>query len=309
MCYTGDSCFEVKIEADSNDITEHPDDDKPRPYLCAVCGKLLASRESLSIHTREHGEENWYSCNQCDKCYSNLHSFKVHMNIHRSKYKCPECGKGSQSKQVLAVHRRRHSGEKPFECTVCSKRFSALGDLRKHSRIHSGEKPYKCHVCQKAFSQSSALNSHMRVHTGDEPYKCSQCRKSFTTFSQLRTHERNVHSSRRPYDCRTIEMRTEADSNDITECLHDDTPTVGMLVSLHSSVSVICSLFLLLTCCVCVVKVSIASYLLQTVVVLQFLCDIASPILPIVTDVCDHEPSVCLSVYVCLYLCRTLVHC
>jgi len=27
--YTGASSFEVKIEADSNDITEHPSDDKP----------------------------------------------------------------------------------------------------------------------------------------------------------------------------------------------------------------------------------------------------------------------------------------
>jgi len=266
----GESCFEVNIEADSYDITEFPHDDKPRPYLCTLCDKRLASRESLSIHTRAHSEENWYSCSQCDKCYSNLYSFKVHMNIHRSKYNCPECGKGSQSKQALAVHRRSHSGEKPFECTVCSKLFSTLGVLRKHSRIHSGEKPYKCHVCHKAFSQCSALNSHMRVHTGDEAYKCSQCRKSFTTFSRLQTHEHRVHSSRRSYDSHTIEMRTEADSNDITERSHDDTPTIGMLVSLHSSVSVICSLFPLLTCCVCVVKDSVVSCLLLSVFVLQF---------------------------------------
>jgi len=26
---TGESSFEVKVEADSNDITEHPHDDKP----------------------------------------------------------------------------------------------------------------------------------------------------------------------------------------------------------------------------------------------------------------------------------------
>ena len=43
MYYTGQSSFEVemaavdyfdvKTEADSNDITEHPHDDKPRPYV------------------------------------------------------------------------------------------------------------------------------------------------------------------------------------------------------------------------------------------------------------------------------------
>jgi len=36
------------------------------------------------------------------------------------------CGKCCQSGSDLAVHRRSHSGEKPFECTVCSKRFTQL---------------------------------------------------------------------------------------------------------------------------------------------------------------------------------------
>ena len=29
-----DQPFEIKTEPDSNDITEHPHDDKSRPYLC-----------------------------------------------------------------------------------------------------------------------------------------------------------------------------------------------------------------------------------------------------------------------------------
>ena len=28
--------------------------------------------------------------------------------------------------------------------------------------------------------------------------------------------------------CDTVEIKTEADSNDITECLHGDTPSIGM---------------------------------------------------------------------------------
>jgi len=45
--YTG-MTFEVKIEADSNDIIKHPDDDKPRPYLCTVCDKRFTRKGSLN---------------------------------------------------------------------------------------------------------------------------------------------------------------------------------------------------------------------------------------------------------------------
>ena len=118
----GESSFEVQTEADSSDITEHPHDDKPRPYLCTVCDKRFTKKHRLEIHKTSHTGEKLYSCTQCGKCFAHQDYLTRHMNVHSSKYKCTECGKCFSCNQKLKVHcRRNHSGEKPFACTVCSK--------------------------------------------------------------------------------------------------------------------------------------------------------------------------------------------
>jgi len=171
----GESCFEVKIEADSNDITEQPHDDKPRPYLCTVCDKRFSTRESLSEHKLLHDGDNLYLCIHCQKRFYCLQYLKTHMNVHSSKYRCTECGKGFKSNHELTKHGRTHSREKPFECTVCSKKFRQKNDLAQHRRIHSGEKTYcmfvySCGQCKKRFMNFNNWRRHVRVHNGEYNY-------------------------------------------------------------------------------------------------------------------------------------------
>ena len=110
--YTGESSFEVKVEADSNDITEHPHDDKPRPYLCTVCDKRFTHKGHLNEHKQIHTGDTLYSCTQCEKRFATQQYLRQHMNVHSSKYKCAECGKCFKCNRDLTVHSRIHSGEK-----------------------------------------------------------------------------------------------------------------------------------------------------------------------------------------------------
>ena len=82
-----DQPFEIKTEVDSGDITEHPHDDKSRPYLCTVWDKQFTRKDSLNYHKRIHSgvkRDDMYSCTQCEKRYSSQHALSLHCLLYTS---------------------------------------------------------------------------------------------------------------------------------------------------------------------------------------------------------------------------------
>jgi len=177
--HTGESSVEVKPEADSNDITEHPHDDKTRPYLCTVCDKRFTTKGRLNVHKRIHSGEKPFVCTVCDKRFT--------------------------QKGHLKTHKQLHSGDKPLVCTVCDKRFANRMGFDEHKlATHSAVISYSCAQCQKCFSTEDNLRHHMYVHSSK--YKCTECGKSFIS-SQVLTRHRQIHSGEKPFECSVCSKR------------------------------------------------------------------------------------------------------
>ena len=86
------------------------------------------------------------------------------------------------------------NGGRNDTCEYCGKVFKNCSNLTVHRRSHTGEKPYKCELCPYSCAQSSKLTRHMKTHGRTAgttaSFKCRFCEMPFSVASTLEKHMR-----------------------------------------------------------------------------------------------------------------------
>lgn len=172
--------------------------------ICSECGKIFHNRHTFKMHKIGHHLK--IVCHDCGRVYKSQSSFKKHKDLQicgqitraspaNAQFTCDYCNKKYTQKVSLRVHiQYEHGNYKGHICKWCNKSFYAQSRLKAHIVKHTQEKNFPCNICGGRYITKESLLYHTRIHTGERPYKCDFCDSRFVSASRRSEHIKSRHS-------------------------------------------------------------------------------------------------------------------
>ncbi|KAJ8680008.1 hypothetical protein QAD02_015795 [Eretmocerus hayati] len=204
-----------------------------KPFKCALCSEMFATKAELSEHRNLHLKVKIYSCVVCRSMFSSSVALEQHMKMHgldnadssgqnAVNKSCIELGNATHSQSLLnnsALSTTSEPGPPAHDlkCYQCDRVFSNLPNLKRHQKnlhFNKDKRRLNCNKCNRRFKTENAYQEHLRIGHGvtepppipktpapktvprydDRPLlKCPKCPKTFTYQGNLILHCQNVH--------------------------------------------------------------------------------------------------------------------
>ncbi|KAJ8706048.1 hypothetical protein PYW07_010825 [Mythimna separata] len=209
--------------------------------VCQDCGRVYKNKTTFRKHielkvcgkeTRANPAEATFTCDYCNKKYTQKVSLRVHIQHEHGNYKshvCEWCGKKFWAQSRLKAHSVKHTRERNFPCSICGGKFVTRESLLYHTRTHTGEKPYKCPHCDCRFLSASRRTDHVKRHHLGATLECKICHSKFNTKTFLlkhqKTHTESENKTKLPYqDMKTNTRKQNYEDHSLTVSVSDTKP-------------------------------------------------------------------------------------
>ena len=144
-------------------------------HRCPECKRVFPGLNHLKIHRRTHLSIKNFVCDTCGKAFRQRHHLIDHKHTHNNvyQYKCGHCIKTFKFRQALKRHVKTcHDASfvKPYQCDDCDYTATERQHMIIHRRKHTGERPYHCEICAKQYIQVVMGRGRVPCH-----YSCCCC--------------------------------------------------------------------------------------------------------------------------------------
>lgn len=104
-----------------------------RPFGCTICPATFKNKARLRVHKQIHDEPK-YACNICGKMLQTKRTWTMHKLVHTEerRFKCDVCGALFKRSKTLKTHLLIHAGMRPYVCKYCGQTFSCNSNCRSH---------------------------------------------------------------------------------------------------------------------------------------------------------------------------------
>lgn len=185
---TCSTCFHVfknKQNRENHEATVHKEGEKK--YTCDNCNRTYSNLNALDYHNKtKHGSGTKYTCNMCGAQFStdaNLLRHTTAIHEEAAKIECEDCGEYFTRKDNLKCHMKNRHYDTNANMTYVKDVNSLL--------------LIKCELCDQVFNRKSNMLRHQeRIHSIEEEkniFSCPHCEIKFSRKDNLNRHMKLKH--------------------------------------------------------------------------------------------------------------------